>query len=59
MHPPALVIPASRRGLVISKAPTVAFPKHPLNPEYINNYGKLAAWCAENGRFRAATELQQ
>jgi len=59
MHPPVLVIPACRRGLVTSRAPTFVLPKHPLTPEDITNYGKLAAWCAENGRYRAAAELQQ
>ena len=29
MHPPVLVIPASRRGLVTSRAPAVVPPKHP------------------------------
>ena len=59
MHPPALVIPACRRGLVTSRAPTFVLPKHPLTPEDITNYGKLAAGCAENGRYRAAAELQR
>ena len=59
MRHQALVIPACRRGLVTSRAPTVVFPKHPLTPEDIAHYGKLVARCAENGRFRAAAELQQ
>ena len=59
MHPPVLVIPASRCGLVTSKAPTVVFPKHPLTPEDVTTFAKLVAWCAENWRFRAAAELQQ
>ena len=60
MHPPVLVIPACRRGLVTSRAPAVVFPpQHPVTLEDITKYGKLPAWCAENGRFRSAAELQQ